>query len=196
MITRPDQRAGPSAEPSCQLRRAAQVPTKKLHQLMGGTCPTPAAPTRRRRAGQPPRFIGASDRRPAYAIGGHRVSLGEYIPARSLLSRLTDATALVPEDAVVAQGAARLRLPQGPVGVVTPTGVVLGRVRRGCPRRRPARRPDERLVLRRRRGRRDHVRPNSRARGCAAASRPSRWLAWRCRWPCSASGAALPRLSP
>lgn len=48
----------------------------------------------------------------------HRVPFGEYIPARALLSRLTDATALVPKDAIVGRGTARLRLPQGPVGVV------------------------------------------------------------------------------
>lgn len=48
----------------------------------------------------------------------HRVPFGEYIPARAALSRLTDATALVPKDAIVGEGTARLRLPQVPVGVV------------------------------------------------------------------------------
>jgi apolipoprotein N-acyltransferase len=48
----------------------------------------------------------------------HRVPFGEYIPARGLLSRLTDATSLVPKDAIVGEGTARLGLPQAPVGVV------------------------------------------------------------------------------
>ena len=48
----------------------------------------------------------------------HRVPFGEYIPARKLLSKVTDATALVPRDAIVGQGVARLRLPQAVVGVV------------------------------------------------------------------------------
>jgi apolipoprotein N-acyltransferase len=48
----------------------------------------------------------------------HRVPFGEYIPARALLSKVTDATALVPRDAIVGRGIARLRLPQPVVGVV------------------------------------------------------------------------------
>lgn len=48
----------------------------------------------------------------------HRVPFGEYIPARDLLSKLTDATALVPRDAIAGRGVARLRLPQAVVGVV------------------------------------------------------------------------------
>ena len=48
----------------------------------------------------------------------HRVPFGEYIPARGLLSRLTDATSLVPKDAIVGEGTARLALPQATVGVV------------------------------------------------------------------------------
>ncbi len=48
----------------------------------------------------------------------HRVPFGEYIPARGLLSRLTDATSLVPKDAIVGQGTARLGLQPAPVGVV------------------------------------------------------------------------------
>lgn len=48
----------------------------------------------------------------------HRVPFGEYIPARALLSKLTDATSLVPKDAIVGEGTALLRLPIAPVGVV------------------------------------------------------------------------------
>lgn len=48
----------------------------------------------------------------------HRVPFGEYIPARELLSRFTDATALVPKDAIIGRGTARLQLPQAVVGVV------------------------------------------------------------------------------
>jgi apolipoprotein N-acyltransferase len=48
----------------------------------------------------------------------HRVPFGEYIPARDLLSKLTDATALVPKDAIVGRGTARLQLPRAVAGVV------------------------------------------------------------------------------
>jgi apolipoprotein N-acyltransferase len=48
----------------------------------------------------------------------HRVPFGEYIPARGLVSKLTDATSLVPKDAIVGEGTALLRLPQADVGVV------------------------------------------------------------------------------
>ena len=60
----------------------------------------------------------------------HRVPFGEYIPARAVLSRLTDATALVPKDAIPGRGTALLNLPQGPVGVVISYEVFFaGRVR-------------------------------------------------------------------
>jgi apolipoprotein N-acyltransferase len=48
----------------------------------------------------------------------HRVPFGEYIPARGLVSKLTDATSLVPKDAIVGEGTALLRLAQADVGVV------------------------------------------------------------------------------
>jgi apolipoprotein N-acyltransferase len=48
----------------------------------------------------------------------HRVPFGEYIPARNLLSKFTDATALVPKDAIVGRGTARLQLPRTVAGVV------------------------------------------------------------------------------
>lgn len=48
----------------------------------------------------------------------HRVPFGEYIPARKLLSKLTDATALVPKDAIIGRGTARLQLPTTVAGVV------------------------------------------------------------------------------
>jgi apolipoprotein N-acyltransferase len=48
----------------------------------------------------------------------HRVPFGEYIPGRRLLSRLSDATALVPTDAIVGRGVARLDTPAGRLGVV------------------------------------------------------------------------------
>jgi apolipoprotein N-acyltransferase len=48
----------------------------------------------------------------------HRVPFGEYIPARNVLSKLTDATALVPKDAIIGRGRARLQLPGTVAGVV------------------------------------------------------------------------------
>lgn len=48
----------------------------------------------------------------------HRVPFGEYIPARDLLNKLTDATALVPKDAIAGRGTARLQLPRTVAGVV------------------------------------------------------------------------------
>ncbi len=62
----------------------------------------------------------------------HRVPFGEYIPARDLLERFTDSTALVPRDAVVGQGRALLRSPVGPLGVVISYEVFFAdRVREG-----------------------------------------------------------------
>lgn len=48
----------------------------------------------------------------------HRVPFGEYIPARGLLELVTDATTLVPRDAIPGEGTALLRSPVGPLGVV------------------------------------------------------------------------------
>jgi apolipoprotein N-acyltransferase len=48
----------------------------------------------------------------------HRVPFGEYIPGRELLEQFTDATALVPRDALVGHGEALLPSPAGPLGVV------------------------------------------------------------------------------
>ena len=48
----------------------------------------------------------------------HRVPFGEYVPGRAMLERLSDATALVPRDAIVGQGRALLHSPVGPLGVV------------------------------------------------------------------------------
>lgn len=48
----------------------------------------------------------------------HRVPFGEYIPGRELLERFTDATALVPRDAIVGRGEALLPSAHGPLGVV------------------------------------------------------------------------------
>ncbi len=48
----------------------------------------------------------------------HRVPFGEYIPARSFFDRLSDATALVPRDAIPGDGPGLLRTPAGPLGVV------------------------------------------------------------------------------
>lgn len=47
----------------------------------------------------------------------HRVPFGEYIPGRALFERLTDATALVPRDAIPGRGPGLLRTPAGPLGV-------------------------------------------------------------------------------
>jgi apolipoprotein N-acyltransferase len=48
----------------------------------------------------------------------HRVPFGEYIPARGLMEKVTDATALVPRDAIAGHGEALLDSPAGPLGVV------------------------------------------------------------------------------
>lgn len=62
----------------------------------------------------------------------HRVPFGEYIPARGLIERLTDATALVPKDAIVGEGDAVLPSPKTPLGVVISFEVFFAdRVREG-----------------------------------------------------------------
>jgi apolipoprotein N-acyltransferase len=48
----------------------------------------------------------------------HRVPFGEYIPMRWLFERLSDATALVPRDAVPGHGPGVLASPEGRLGVV------------------------------------------------------------------------------
>ena len=48
----------------------------------------------------------------------HRVPFGEYIPARRLLQLVTDATTLVPRDAIPGEGPALLSASVGPLGVV------------------------------------------------------------------------------
>jgi apolipoprotein N-acyltransferase len=47
----------------------------------------------------------------------HRVPFGEYIPARSLISRLANVSA-VPRDAIAGSGPGVLTTPAGPLGVV------------------------------------------------------------------------------
>lgn len=48
----------------------------------------------------------------------HRVPFGEYIPLRSLFQRVTDATTLVPRDAIPGRGPGILSTPAGPLGVL------------------------------------------------------------------------------
>jgi apolipoprotein N-acyltransferase len=48
----------------------------------------------------------------------HRVPFGEYIPARELFELITDATALVPRDAIPGEGRGLLQTPAGDLGVV------------------------------------------------------------------------------
>jgi apolipoprotein N-acyltransferase len=48
----------------------------------------------------------------------HRVPFGEYIPLRSLFQRVTDATTLVPRDAIAGRGPGILGTPAGPLGVL------------------------------------------------------------------------------
>ncbi|WP_407343448.1 apolipoprotein N-acyltransferase [Pengzhenrongella phosphoraccumulans] len=48
----------------------------------------------------------------------HRVPFGEYLPARRLLQVVSDATTLVPRDAIPGEGSALLSAPVGPLGVV------------------------------------------------------------------------------
>jgi apolipoprotein N-acyltransferase len=86
----------------------------------------------RRRRGQGRRFSHVAV---AYGPDGavlgryekeHRVPFIEYIPGRRLLSRFSDATALVPTDAIVGRGVARLDTPAGRLGVVISYEVFFG----------------------------------------------------------------------